>query len=185
MTERVPARGQSRKGEERRAAIIDSAVRRFAQRGLYGTSTQDIARDVGISQPYIYRLFENKTQLFVAAVDHVSDVLAASMTGAARGATANGADLVAEVTGSYGRLVGDEVLLRFLLQANCALDEEEIAAALRRCYAKQVRTLEAAAPGVSGEQVRAIFGANLLANVIVGLGLHTSDDGWARSLSGR
>lgn len=150
---------------------------------MYGTSTQDIANDVGISQPYVYRLFQNKTQLFVAAVDHVSDLLARSTAEAAR--TAPGTqDLVAHVTRSYGRLVGDETLLRFLLQANCALDEGDIEVALRRCYAKQVRTLQSAAPRATPEDIRRIFGANLLSNVVLGLGLQTSDEDWARVLTG-
>ncbi len=37
------------------AAAIDC----FAQKGFYGTTTHEIADWVGISQPYLYRLYPN------------------------------------------------------------------------------------------------------------------------------
>ncbi|MFE2179708.1 TetR/AcrR family transcriptional regulator [Streptomyces sp. NPDC059455] len=49
-----------------------AAIDRFAQKGFYGTTTHEIAKQVGISQPYLYRLYPNKQALFAAAVDHVS-----------------------------------------------------------------------------------------------------------------
>jgi AcrR family transcriptional regulator len=52
---------------ERRADVVDAAVVEFAKRGLDATSTEDIARRAGISQPYLFRLFETKKELFKAA----------------------------------------------------------------------------------------------------------------------
>ena len=43
-------------------------MRVFADNGLAGTSTEDIARLAGVSQPYVFRLFGSKQQLFLAAV---------------------------------------------------------------------------------------------------------------------
>jgi AcrR family transcriptional regulator len=42
---------------ERREAVLAAALVAFAQGGLHGTSTEDIARAAGISQPYLFRLF--------------------------------------------------------------------------------------------------------------------------------
>ncbi|MFG2295205.1 TetR/AcrR family transcriptional regulator [Streptomyces sp. NPDC048603] len=53
--------------EERRESVIRAAVREFAQGGYYGTSTEAIARRVGVSQPYLFRLFPNKQAIFLAA----------------------------------------------------------------------------------------------------------------------
>ena len=55
--------------EERREEIIAAAVIRFGATGLYGTSTETIARDVGVSQPYLFRLFGTKKELFMEAVE--------------------------------------------------------------------------------------------------------------------
>ena len=54
--------------EERREEILDAAVSEFALKGLHGTSTETIARRVGISQPYLFRLYGTKKELFLAAV---------------------------------------------------------------------------------------------------------------------
>src|SRR5580765_4514503 len=53
---------------ERREAILDAAQIEFAERGWAGTSTEDIARRAGISQPYLFRLFGTKKELFKASV---------------------------------------------------------------------------------------------------------------------
>src|ERR1700733_9654499 len=53
---------------ERRNDVLDAALVEFAERGLEGTSTEDIARRAGISQPYLFRLFGTKKELFKATV---------------------------------------------------------------------------------------------------------------------
>jgi AcrR family transcriptional regulator len=54
--------------DERRVDVLDAALIEFAERGLEGTSTEDIARRAGISQPYLFRLFGTKKALFTATV---------------------------------------------------------------------------------------------------------------------
>src|SRR6201984_1515239 len=53
---------------ERKDDVLDAAMVEFAERGLEGTSTEDIARRAGISQPYLFRLFGTKKELFIATV---------------------------------------------------------------------------------------------------------------------
>ena len=54
--------------EERREAILEAARDEFASTGFHGTSTETIAERAGISQPYLFRLFGTKKELFVASV---------------------------------------------------------------------------------------------------------------------
>src|SRR5919109_3001713 len=54
--------------EERREAVLDAAQIEFAARGLHGASTEEIAKRAGISQPYVFRLFGTKKELFKATV---------------------------------------------------------------------------------------------------------------------
>src|ERR671932_68935 len=62
--------GTERKtADERRAEILEAARAEFADRGLDGASTDTIARRAGISQPYLFRLFGTKKELFVACDD--------------------------------------------------------------------------------------------------------------------
>src|SRR5207302_3079765 len=55
--------------EDRRADVLRVAVAEFAKHGFEGTSTEDVARAAGISQPYLFRLFPTKKALFLALVE--------------------------------------------------------------------------------------------------------------------
>ncbi|MEU9301600.1 helix-turn-helix domain-containing protein [Streptomyces sp. NPDC048269] len=55
--------------EERRESVIRAAMHEFARGGYYGTSTEVIAKRVGVSQPYLFRLFPNKAAIFLAAAE--------------------------------------------------------------------------------------------------------------------
>ncbi|MFE0099578.1 TetR/AcrR family transcriptional regulator [Streptomyces sp. NPDC059009] len=53
--------------EERRESVIRAAMTEFARGGYKGTSTEAIAKRVGVSQPYLFRLFPGKQAIFQAA----------------------------------------------------------------------------------------------------------------------
>ncbi|QIQ03224.1 TetR/AcrR family transcriptional regulator [Streptomyces liangshanensis] len=55
--------------EERREIVIRAAITEFSRSGYHGTSTETIARRVGVSQPYLFRLFPNKQAIFLAAAE--------------------------------------------------------------------------------------------------------------------
>src|ERR1051325_11120065 len=57
---------QRKSAEERRDEILEAALIEFAERGLHGASTEEIAKRAGISQPYVFRLFGSKKDLFTA-----------------------------------------------------------------------------------------------------------------------
>src|ERR1700704_1258859 len=59
-----------RSAEDRREELVEIAFRHFAEGGYHGTSTDAIAREGGISQPYLFRLFRTKRELFLACVEH-------------------------------------------------------------------------------------------------------------------
>ncbi|MFF4900180.1 TetR/AcrR family transcriptional regulator [Streptomyces sp. NPDC001068] len=59
--------------EERRESVVRAAIDEFSQRGYYGTSTEAIAKRVGVSQPYLFRLFPGKKAIFAAAAQRCID----------------------------------------------------------------------------------------------------------------
>src|SRR5690349_10225191 len=71
--------------EQRRDQVLDAATHEFALHGYHGASTAAIAQRAGISQPYIYALFPNKRELFLAATARMVDTLRATFLEAARG----------------------------------------------------------------------------------------------------
>jgi AcrR family transcriptional regulator len=54
---------------DRREAILDAACAEFARHGYDGATTSAIAERAGISQPYVFRFFPTKKELFVAVTD--------------------------------------------------------------------------------------------------------------------
>lgn len=59
--------------ESRKEEILESSLIVFAKRGYYNTTTALIADKAGISQPYVFRFFKTKEELFVAALDRAFD----------------------------------------------------------------------------------------------------------------
>ena len=70
--------------DERRTSVLAAAVTEFARSGYAGTSTEAIAQRAGISQPYLFRLFGTKKDLFIATYDLVSDRIVRTMVAGLR-----------------------------------------------------------------------------------------------------
>ena len=66
--------------EERRAAILEAAIKMFAEKGFRGTTTRALADAVGVTEPVLYEHFRSKRDLYAAIVE------AKSQEGMARGA---------------------------------------------------------------------------------------------------
>src|SRR5262249_28612204 len=56
---------------ERRLALVETAVRVFSEGSYRGTTTAEIARAAGVSEPILYRHFASKRDLYLAGFDHV------------------------------------------------------------------------------------------------------------------
>jgi len=56
---------------ERRRHLIETAIRVFSEGSYRGTTTAEIARPAGVSEPLLYRHFASKRELYLAALDHV------------------------------------------------------------------------------------------------------------------
>jgi AcrR family transcriptional regulator len=65
--------------EQRRAQIIESARRVFAEKGYAATRTREIAAEAGVNEAMLYRHFPSKEELFEASVLESID---AAMVGA-------------------------------------------------------------------------------------------------------
>jgi AcrR family transcriptional regulator len=135
-TRRVPA-------AERRDALISAAVHEFAQTGLHGTPVDRIARRVGVAQPYVFSLFANKRELFLAAVDRGFDRIVEVFEDAAAGHRAGGAAECGDALGAMGMAYvellhteRDYLLLQHQSYAACA--DDVVRECVRRRYAELV-----------------------------------------------
>jgi TetR/AcrR family transcriptional regulator len=57
--------------EERRAALLETACRLFSEGSYRGTTTADIAREAGVTEPVLYRHFASKRDLYLACLESV------------------------------------------------------------------------------------------------------------------
>lgn len=61
-----------RRRPARDSELLDASVRAFAARGYFGTSTAQIAIEMGVSQPYVIRTFGSKRELFLRTHAHAA-----------------------------------------------------------------------------------------------------------------
>lgn len=58
-------------GPARRAAVVATACRVFAKSSYHGSTTAQIARETGVTEPVLYRHFASKRELYLACLDTV------------------------------------------------------------------------------------------------------------------
>jgi AcrR family transcriptional regulator len=56
---------------DRRRHLVETAIRLFTDGSYRGTTTAEIARAAGVSEPILYRHFASKRDLYLAALEHV------------------------------------------------------------------------------------------------------------------
>ena len=158
--------------EERREEILAVALRHFAIGGLHGTSTEAIAHEAGISQPYLFRLYGTKKELFMACYRRCCDeVMTAFRTAAAKVPEDAPTDERLHAMGTaYEELIANADLLRIQMQAYvAAAGDPEIRAAARRRYGELFRYVQTAS-GADDERVLTFFAHGMLLNVSAALG---------------
>src|SRR5689334_24215464 len=69
-------------GKERREQLLDIGRRLFAERGLEGTSIEEIAVRADVSKPVVYEHFGGKEGLYAVVVDREMQVLLDRFTSA-------------------------------------------------------------------------------------------------------
>ncbi len=55
-------------GPERRAAVVETASRVFSKSSYHGSTTAQIARETGVTEPVLYRHFSSKRELYLACL---------------------------------------------------------------------------------------------------------------------
>jgi AcrR family transcriptional regulator len=164
--------------EERRAEIVRIAVEHFALGGYNGTSTEAIARDAGISQPYLFRLFKTKRDLFLACHGWVHARLHATFADA--GAAGPREEALERMGRAYLDLLEDRHALLFQMQSYAACADPVIQEQVRARYGELV-ALVTRVSGAPPEAVWQFFSHGMLLNVIASLDLRaiSGQEEWA------
>lgn len=159
--------GMRLSAEERRRQVVAIAVAAFAEGGLQGTSTERIAREAGVSQPYLFRLFPTKLDLFLAAVDQGFARVRATFAEAADGLEDD--EALMAMGQAYGELLEDRDLLRLQLQAYAAAaGGGEVCDRVRAAFAALVVFIRERT-GVDGATLEGFVAQGMLCNVVASL----------------
>jgi AcrR family transcriptional regulator len=165
--------------DERREDILDAALTEFARHGYDGASTDVIARQVGISQPYLFRLFGTKKGLYVASAERCLADTYETFRAAAEGLT--GEEALEAMGKAYKRMIADDPRrLQAQMQAYAACDDADVCEVVRLGFGRLVELVESS--GVPGERVAQFFARGMLVNVMGSMGLHESELPWAKRL---
>jgi AcrR family transcriptional regulator len=161
--------------EQRREAVLAAARVEFARHGLHGASTDAIARLAGISQPYLFKLFGSKKELFLA----VNDACFAETLGVFRQAASgkSGAEALDAIGEAYiGLIESDRTMLQGQLQAYAAAVEDgDVRESTARGYGRLVDFVETVS-GADRQTISAFFATGMLLNVLGAMQYSLGDD---------
>ncbi len=165
---------------ERRTAVLAAAITEFARSGYAGTSTEAIASRAGISQPYLFRLFGTKKDLFVATYDLVGLRIVSELTKASEGLEG---DEAKEAMGqAYLQLMQDPEMLQVQLHGFAAAPADpDIARSCRRTFEVLADVFYDRTHGTE-DDLRQFFAMGMLINVMSAIDLLSVPDLWAQSL---
>ena len=171
--------------DERRVAVLEAATVEFALRGLHGASTDAIARRAGISQPYLFRLFGSKKELFLAVIEGCLARTLDSFRAAASGKS--GAEALAAIGATYADSIeNNKTMLQGQLQSYAAsVEDDEIRAVTAQGFGRLVDYVETVS-GADRATVARFFARGMLMNVLAAMNYSIKDeprDSWAARLA--
>ncbi len=170
--------------DERRDDILAVAFQAFGNQGYEGTSTEDIARGAGVSQPYLFRLFGTKKQLFLAAVERVHELTGAALeTGIAEMDENDDCGPFEAIGHAYKAAMETPGLLRMQMQALAACADPDVRRVVREGYGRIVERIQVAtdaSPGV----LAGFVAKGMMLNVLAAMDVLYTDSGlpWAERL---
>jgi AcrR family transcriptional regulator len=172
-------RAERKTAAERREEILVAAFDEFAEHGLDGTSTDVIARKAGVSQPYVFRLFGTKKELYLETVRRcLSETLELFREASA---DKTGEEALDAMGMAYVGLLEDRRRLRSQMQAYADCDDEEVREIVSAGYGELVGFVEQVS-GLEPERIRNFFAFGMLLNVFASMNLLQEPAPWAEQL---
>ena len=176
-----PAAGTRLSAAERRDDVLDAALVEFAEKGYVGTSTEDIAARAGISQPYLFRLFGTKKDLYVASVGRCFRETLELFQRAAEGK--RGEEALHAIGHAYmEQLESDRTWLRAQMHSySAAADDPEIRAAVRAGFGDLIAYVRRVS-GADWPEVWHFFATGMFLNVLASMHVNDHPEPWMTEL---
>jgi AcrR family transcriptional regulator len=168
--------------EDRRDSVIRAAMSEFAHGGYNGTSTEAIARRVGVSQPYLFRLFPNKQAIFLAAAEFCIDTTREALVTAAKDVAQD--EKLEAMAQAYQKLIHDDPE-RLLMQMQTyvavaaaeALGDREFGEAVRERWQELWDAVHLEL-GADVDETTTFLAYGMLINTLVSLGFPAGHRNW-------
>lgn len=164
-------------GSQRRQQVLATAEAEFAAAGLHGASTETIARQAGITQAYVFRLFGTKKQLFLECVDAAFDRMRLAMLAAAGGSS--GVEALAAMGLEYDAMLADRTTLLLQLQGIAASGDPQVRAAVRASMGRLWQAVSDCAQ-LDPVTVKTFLAFGMLLNTSAALDFAEVDAPWAQ-----
>ncbi len=174
MTSPTPEQSATRmRSDERRVLVLEAATRVFGDRGYHGATTDAVAREAGVSQPYVVRMFGGKEAMFLAvldrAIDRILGAFEADLAELAADGHADDEEAVSACLGrSYVDLLADRGLLLSLMQA-FMLGSDPVVGRQARAGFRRVYAFLRERVGLTAEKAQDFLAVGMLLNTVVGL----------------
>lgn len=167
--------------DARRSIVTAQAIKVFARAGYRATPVTEVAEAAGISPAYVFRLFDGKLGLFLAALEDCHEQILQTMSDVADRMPGEEPEAVLSAMGdAYAKLISDRDLLMLQVHALGAADIPEIAAATRRGLERAI-TLIQERTGAPDAAVQQFMAYGQLCHLIVATGLTGAPDDAAGS----
>lgn len=184
VSEKSPQGKKLSTAEIRRESVIVAAIPVFAEKGYHAAPTTEIAKDAGISQAYLFRLFPTKEELFNAVIDRSIERMVQTFIEAADRAEEEGLDVMEEMGIAYGDLVGsnrDLLLIQLHGQAMSSF-MPSVRESMRRCFS-QLYAVAAERSKATPEELKGWFAGGMLINSLTAINAEEVDEPWAKALT--
>jgi len=155
--------------EDRRELVLAAANRAFSRGGYAGTSTDAVAKEAGVSQPYVVRIFGTKLELFVEVFDRACDRIREAF----EAVLADGPfdpdsdDDWARLGLAYTELLRDRDLLMVMMHGFAAGNDDQIAQRSREGMGRIFATVRST--GCTDERAQEFIAQGMLLNVMLSM----------------
>lgn len=146
--------------EERQHQLVMAAVTAFSEGGYAGTTTDQVARLAGVSQPYVIRLFGTKQQLFLAAIGYACDRIEEHFRTAAEVAPT-----LEALGAAYDQLIAQRELITLLLHGFAAAGDPVMGPVVRAGFGR-IYTSVRELTGAGVEDCRDFMAMGMLCTVL-------------------
>ena len=162
--------------EDRRELVLAAANRAFSRGGYAGTSTDAVAKEAGVSQPYVVRIFGTKLELFLEVFDRACGQVREAFEAVLAEAPFDpeNDDDWSRLGLAYTELLQDRDLLMVMMHGFAAGNEDQIARRSRDGMGRIFSTIMAT--GCTDERARDFVAHGMLLNVMLSMRAHEHVD---------